>query len=114
VPSSSACRPTATQSRHRSSRNPHWQIITALGAEAPNAVGLVYIATFGLDEGESISALLAQGGPPVEGQFAKRMGAATIAPASGHLAMVFHPDEVVQLIMAVTEAVPRGLTVRAA
>jgi pimeloyl-ACP methyl ester carboxylesterase len=39
------------------------QIMTALGADAPNAVGLVYIAAFGLDEGESIGALLG-GGPP--------------------------------------------------
>src|ERR1022692_4213200 len=39
------------------------QIITALGADAPNAVGLVYIAAFGLDEGESIGALLTQGPP---------------------------------------------------
>ena len=39
------------------------QIITALGANAPNVVGLVYIAGFGLDEGESIGALLAQGAP---------------------------------------------------
>jgi pimeloyl-ACP methyl ester carboxylesterase len=39
------------------------QIMTALGADAPNAVGLVYIAAFGLDEGESIGALLAQGPP---------------------------------------------------
>jgi pimeloyl-ACP methyl ester carboxylesterase len=37
------------------------QIITALGTDAPNVVGLVYIAAFGLDEGESIGALLAQG-----------------------------------------------------
>src|SRR4029077_3183798 len=37
------------------------QIITALGTDAPNAAGLVYIAAFGLDEGESIGALLAQG-----------------------------------------------------
>ena len=29
------------------------QIITALGTDAPNVVGLVYIAAFGLDEGES-------------------------------------------------------------
>ncbi len=36
------------------------QIMTALGEDAPNAVGLVYIAGFGLDEGESIGALLAQ------------------------------------------------------
>jgi pimeloyl-ACP methyl ester carboxylesterase len=40
------------------------QIMTALGADAPNAVGLVYIAGFGLDEGESIGALLAGGPPP--------------------------------------------------
>src|SRR5215467_2840556 len=39
------------------------QIITALGADAPNAIGLVYIAAFGLDEGESIGALL-QNAPP--------------------------------------------------
>jgi pimeloyl-ACP methyl ester carboxylesterase len=39
------------------------QIMTALGIDAPNAVGLVYIAAFGLDEGESIGALLAQGPP---------------------------------------------------
>src|SRR5262249_45768368 len=39
------------------------QIITALGTDAPNVVGLVYIAGFGLDEGESIGALLAQGAP---------------------------------------------------
>jgi pimeloyl-ACP methyl ester carboxylesterase len=39
------------------------QIITALGTDAPNVVGLVYIAAFGLDEGESIGALLQQGPP---------------------------------------------------
>jgi pimeloyl-ACP methyl ester carboxylesterase len=39
------------------------QIMTALGTDAPNAVGLVYIAAFGLDEGESIGALLKQGPP---------------------------------------------------
>lgn len=39
------------------------QIITALGDNAPNVVGLVYIAAFGLDEGESIGGLLAQGPP---------------------------------------------------
>jgi pimeloyl-ACP methyl ester carboxylesterase len=36
------------------------QIVTALGEDAPNAVGLVYIAGFGLDEGESIGGLLEQ------------------------------------------------------
>ena len=39
------------------------QIMTALGTEAPNAVGLVYIAAFALDQGESIGALLGQGPP---------------------------------------------------
>jgi pimeloyl-ACP methyl ester carboxylesterase len=39
------------------------QIITALGADAPNVVGLVYVAAFGIDEGESLGQLLG-GGPP--------------------------------------------------
>ena len=38
------------------------QIITA-GADAPNVVGLVYVAGFALDEGESVGGLLA-GAPP--------------------------------------------------
>ena len=37
------------------------QIMTALGADAPNVAGLVYIAAFGLDEGESLGGLLSQG-----------------------------------------------------
>src|SRR5690242_7617927 len=37
------------------------QVITALGTDAPNVAGLVYIAAFGLDEGESLGALLSQG-----------------------------------------------------
>lgn len=40
------------------------QIITALGTDAPNVVGLVYIAAFGLDEGETIGGLLSQGPLP--------------------------------------------------
>jgi pimeloyl-ACP methyl ester carboxylesterase len=39
------------------------QIMTALGAEAPNVAGLVYVAAFGLDQGEVLGALLAQGPP---------------------------------------------------
>jgi pimeloyl-ACP methyl ester carboxylesterase len=39
------------------------QIMTALGEDAPNVVGLVYIAGQALDEGESIGALLGQGPP---------------------------------------------------
>ena len=37
------------------------QIITALGTDAPNVVGAVYIAAFALDEGESLGGLLSQG-----------------------------------------------------
>ena len=36
-------------------------VITALGSEAPNVAGLVYIAAFGLDQGESLGGLLSQG-----------------------------------------------------
>lgn len=39
------------------------QIMTALGADAPNVVGLVYISGFALDAGESIGGLLGQGEP---------------------------------------------------
>jgi pimeloyl-ACP methyl ester carboxylesterase len=151
------------------------QIMTSLGTDAPNAVGIVYIAGFGLDEGESIGGLLAGGPPPpgvanlqvdatgvawlpeddflhhfaadvpavkarvmfaaqqplamsafedvmgtpawkslptwymvaqsdevippdAERQFAQRMGAVTVEAASSHVAMVSHPDEVVDLV----------------
>jgi pimeloyl-ACP methyl ester carboxylesterase len=151
------------------------QIMTALGPDAPNAVGLVYIAAFGLDQGESLGALLSQGPvtpalahlftdpqgfgwlseddfvnhfaadvdpvkakvmyavqqplagsaftdvmavpawkslpswylvatddqaipPAAERQFAGRMGATTVEVPSSHVAMVSHPDEVVELI----------------
>jgi pimeloyl-ACP methyl ester carboxylesterase len=37
--------------------------MTALGTDATNVVGLVYVAGFGLDQGESIGALLGQGEP---------------------------------------------------
>src|SRR5512132_3020938 len=158
------------------------QVITALGTDAPNVVGLVYIAAFGLDEGESIGALLEQGPPtpalahldvdqhgfawlpeddfvnhfaadvdPVKAkvmfavqqplhwsalgevmgvpawkalpswfliadgdqaippdaqrQFAPRMGATTIEVPTNHVAMVSHPDEVVNLITTAAQAV---------
>jgi pimeloyl-ACP methyl ester carboxylesterase len=157
------------------------QIVTALGTDAPNVVALVYIAAFGLDEGESIGALLAQGPPTpaianlvideqgfawipeddfvnhfagdidtaqakvmyavqqplhtsaledvmgvpawksmpswymvatedeaippdAERQFAQRMGATTVEVASGHVAMVSHPDETVDLIKSAVGA----------
>jgi pimeloyl-ACP methyl ester carboxylesterase len=37
------------------------QIMTALGPDAPNVAGLVYVAAFGLDQGESLGALLSRG-----------------------------------------------------
>src|SRR5579862_8531688 len=37
------------------------QIMTALGPDTQNVAGLVYIAAFGLDQGESLGALLSQG-----------------------------------------------------
>jgi pimeloyl-ACP methyl ester carboxylesterase len=160
------------------------QITTALGTDAPNVVGLVYIAGFGLDEGESIGALLQQGPlgpalahldidqqrfawlpeddfvkhfaadvdpvtakvmfavqqplhwssleevmgvpawrslpswflvadgdqvipPDAQRQFAARMGATTVEVATNHVAMVSHPDEVLQLIGTAVEALPR-------
>ena len=157
------------------------QIITALGADAPNVIGLVYVAAFGIDEGESLGALLG-GGPPTpalanlavdeqgfgwlpeadfvghfagdlnpaqarvlhavqqpismstfeytmgvpawkslpswfvvaandeaippdaERQFAERMGATTVEVDAGHLAMVTHPDTVVELIEKAAQA----------
>ena len=39
------------------------QIMTALGADAPNVAALVYIAAFGLDKGESLGGLLSEGPP---------------------------------------------------
>jgi len=158
------------------------QIITALGTDAPNVVGLVYVAAFGLDEGESIGQLLAQAPPgpalahldvdeqgfawlpeedfvnhfaadvdPVKArvmhavqqplawsaveevmgvpawrshpswflvahgdqaippeaqrQFAARMNATTVEVATNHVAMVSHPDDVLQLISTASRAV---------
>jgi pimeloyl-ACP methyl ester carboxylesterase len=39
------------------------QVMTALGADAPNVVGLVFVAAFGLDQGESLGKLLGAGPP---------------------------------------------------
>ena len=157
------------------------QVITALGTDAPNVVALAYIAAFGLDEGESLGALLQQGPPTpavanvdvdsegfawipeddflnhfaadidpakakvmyavqqplsmstfedvmgtpawkslpswylvaqndeavppdAERQFAERMGAETTEVASGHCAMVSHPEETHELIVTAAKA----------
>jgi pimeloyl-ACP methyl ester carboxylesterase len=157
------------------------QVMTALGADTANVVGLVYIAGFGLDEGESIAALggdappapalanlivdekgfgrLPEGdfvshfaadvdpvqarvmhaaqqpvamsvfedvmgtpawrslpswylvsandeaiAPDAERMFAERMGAETVEAPSSHVAMVSHPDAVLELIEAAARA----------
>ena len=159
------------------------QIMTALGTDAPNVAGLVYVAAFGIDEGESLGGLLSQGPvtpalvhlitdqqgftwlseddfvnhfaadvdpvrarvmyavqqplaasafgdvmgvpawksqpawylvatndeaipPGAERQFAARMGATTVEVPSSHVAMVSHPDDVVQLIESAAKEVP--------
>jgi pimeloyl-ACP methyl ester carboxylesterase len=158
------------------------QIMTALGTDAPNAAGLVYVAAFGIDQGESIGGLLSAGPvtpalehmitdkrgfgwlsendfvnhfagdvepatakvmyavqqplalsafgdvmgvpawkslptwylvagqdeaipPDAERQFAGRMGATTVEIASGHVAMVSHPDAVADLIKTAAASV---------
>src|SRR5262250_54413 len=57
------------------------QIITALGSDAPNVAGLIYIAAFGLDEGESLGALLSQGPvtPALAHQFTDKQGFAWLS-----------------------------------
>jgi pimeloyl-ACP methyl ester carboxylesterase len=161
------------------------QIMTALGTDAPNVAALVYIAAFGIDEGESLGGLLSQGPvtpalehlitdqqgftwlseddfvnhfaadvdpvqarvmyavqqalaassfgdvmgvpawksqptwylvaandeaipPDAERRFAARMGATTVEIASSHVAMVSHPDDVVQLLESAAQKVPAG------
>ena len=44
--------------------------------------------------------------PDAERQFAGRMGATTVEIATNHVAMVSHPDDMLQLIETVAEAVP--------
>jgi pimeloyl-ACP methyl ester carboxylesterase len=161
------------------------QIVTALGDDAPNVAALVYVAAFGLDEGESIGGLLGQGPPspalahlaideqgfawlpeddfvghfagdvdpararvmfavqqplhtsaladvmgvpawrslpswflvaaadeaiPPDAQrhFAQRMGATTVEIASGHVAMVSHPEETASLIQTAADTLTSG------
>jgi pimeloyl-ACP methyl ester carboxylesterase len=52
------------------------QVMTALGTDAPNVVGLVYIAAFGIDQAQSLGGLLAQGppSPALAHQFADEEG----------------------------------------
>jgi hypothetical protein len=43
--------------------------------------------------------------PDAQRQFAARMGATTVEVATNHVAMVSHPDDVLQLISTAVEAV---------
>jgi pimeloyl-ACP methyl ester carboxylesterase len=106
-------------------------VISVAGVSTPNAVGLVYVAAFALDEGESLGGLLAQGPPTpaLAHQFVddeglvwlsedgvrrrddgSRLEIAALEVPSGHLAMISHPADVVKLITTAAEA---GLTVDA-
>ena len=44
--------------------------------------------------------------PDAQRQFAARMGATTVEVSTNHVAMVSHPDEVLQLITTAAETVP--------
>ena len=92
------------------------QIMTALGTDAPNVAGLVYIAAFGLDEGESIGELLAQGGPPTPALAHLDIGKQGFAwlpeddfvnyfAADVDRAKASQPNDVVQLIETAAQAV---------
>jgi pimeloyl-ACP methyl ester carboxylesterase len=73
------------------------QIMSALGANAPNVAGLVYIAAFGLDEGESLGALLSQGPvtPALEHLFTDARGFAWLSEDDfvNHFAADVEPAE---------------------
>ena len=48
--------------------------------------------------------------PDAERLFAQRMGATTVEVATNHVAMVSHPDDVVDLIETAAAAVPAAAT----
>ena len=71
------------------------QVMTALGPDSPNVAGLVYIAAFGLDQGESLGALLSQGPvtPALAHLFTDPRGFAWLSEADfvGHFAADVDP-----------------------
>jgi pimeloyl-ACP methyl ester carboxylesterase len=71
------------------------QVMTALGPDAPNVAGLVYVAAFGLDQGESLGALLSQGPvtPALAHLFTDPRGFAWLSEADfvGHFAADVDP-----------------------
>jgi pimeloyl-ACP methyl ester carboxylesterase len=88
--SSSASRKTDSRSERHSSHSARWlrtspgsvrsstsrTVQRALGPDATNVAGLVYIAAFALDDGESLGAILSQGPvtPALEHQFIDSRG----------------------------------------
>ena len=56
------------------------QIITALGTDAPNVVGLVYIAAFGLDEGSRSGSSSRRAPTPAPGAPARRCAGLRLDP----------------------------------
>jgi pimeloyl-ACP methyl ester carboxylesterase len=81
------------------------EVITGAANNAPNVVALVYIAAFGLDEGESIEALSKQG-PPTAGAAQIRPddhGFLWIDPAGFPQAFAADVDPVEARIMAVVQ-----------
>jgi pimeloyl-ACP methyl ester carboxylesterase len=83
------------------------QIMTALGSDAPNAVGLVYIAAFGIDQGESLGALLSQGPvtPALAHMFTDKQGFAWLSEEDfvGHFAADVDPAKA-RVMLAVQQA----------
>jgi pimeloyl-ACP methyl ester carboxylesterase len=73
------------------------QIMIALGMDAPNVVGLVYIAAFGLDEGESIGTMLSHvpPAPPLSNLQIDALGFAWLPQADfvNHFASNVDPEE---------------------
>jgi pimeloyl-ACP methyl ester carboxylesterase len=83
------------------------QIMTALGTDAPNAVALVYIAAFGIDQGESLGALLSQGPvtPALAHMFTDKQGFVWLAEEDfvGHFAADVEPARA-RVMFAVQQA----------
>src|ERR1700749_4294932 len=88
------------------------QIITALGPEATNVAGLVYIAAFDLDEGESLGAILSQGPvtPALEHQFIDSRGFGWLSEDDfvQHFAADVDPVRA-RVLYAVQQAIPTAV-----
>ncbi len=88
------------------------QIVTALGTDAPNAAGLVYIAAFALDQGEALGALLSQGPTPpaLEHLFTDPQGFSWLAEADYVHHFAADVDAVKAKVMYATQQALAGST----